>query len=226
MMISPIIVFLITSLLATLPIVEIRGAMPIGMSTSLWGQSALDTHIAMIAALLGGVIACFVVVLVFFPLKKLLSKISFFDKIFTKFYLTANQNFDKINLKIKKEEPQKNTTRSINFATIYNNKDIHKCKKFWIVFGFCALPLPFTGVWSAGALASLLGLSFWYSVLALVLANLLSTIAVFAFCAVFSGYIDLILVIMGIVFLLVLVYNLIAFISKKLSKSNNSTFLD
>lgn len=316
MVISNVVVFLITVALACVPIIEIRGAIPIGMSTSLWGEGALSAIASFLAATLGGILVCFVVVLVFFPLKKLLAKIPFFSRIFAHFEQSALQNFDKIKLrkKISKKYPEKSkkfkvparepsdtlsqspiaaqsaaqttspaaTARNITFVspasshTTQNDrsaenratKTTHKTtrkkiskksqkntqkiknseptdtnssrvrarnahprdnyllRKCTLVFCFCALPLPFTGVWSAGALASLLNLRFWPCVITLILANLLESLLVLAFCAVFSSFIDLILVIMVVLLALWSIYYFATILTKKLSKPNNSVFLD
>ncbi len=252
MIASSILAFFVTMLLATLPIIEIRGAMPIGMSTTFWGDSALSPVMSLLASLIGGVIACFVVVATFFPLKKLLCRVPFFSRIFANFENTAIENLAKISSKLEKfKKNTKNKEKikkksKLNKNSIKNNlpntkientqsslmtdsaidfkkpkKQNRTLQKCTLVFVFCALPLPFTGVWSAGALASLLNLHFWPSVLSLILANVLGSLVVFCFCAIFSNYIDLIIAIMAVILVLFAIYYIALYCTKKLSKLNN-----
>lgn len=236
MVFSSVAVFIFTIVLASLPIIEIRGAMPIGMSTTLWGEGALNSTMSMLASTLGGILACFVVVLVFFPLKKLLSRLTIFQRFFAYFDRAATlslQKFEKKRKKMPKNSPPQPTSPSMTRKIEFNSPQIPQPKKDNLtlqkcafVFFFCALPLPFTGVWSAGALASLLNMQFWPSVISLVLANVLSSLVVFGFCSLFQSYIDLVLIIMAIIFVLIAIYYSVAFLTKKLSKTNNSNFLE
>ena len=258
---SSIIVFWVTILLATLPIIELRGAMPIGMSTALWGECALDTWSSAIASVIGGIVACFVVVLVFIPLKKILSKIKICHKFFDYFDNKANEQLERFTRKKEQKSSQNDkkrkkmhTTHSTMHDTMQNtmqntmqdltrakirfpsprprqrqkhdpeqNHTLHKCV---FVFLFCATPLPFTGVWSAGALCSLFNLGFWASVLTLILANLFGSTIVILFCWAFQNYIDLVLTIMVIILVLVAIYYLAKLLASRFKSKDNSTFCD
>lgn len=242
---SSIIVFLITVLLATLPVIELRGAMPIGMSKALWGDSALSIWGSATACVIGGIVACFIVVAIFIPLKKLLSRIAICRKFFDCFDVKANEYIRRFTPKIKhnsvqnlknnnltpENSPAKPHTKTITFPTsnpVLKEKKKHDntFAKCVFVFLFCATPLPFTGVWSAGALCSLLGLGFFPSVLALISANLLGSGVVMLFCLIFSDYIDLVLVIMAIILLLTILYYFAKFLLSSPKIKDNSTFFD
>ncbi len=212
---SSILVFLLTTFLASLPIIEVRGAMPIGMSSALWGEGALNSTFSMLACFLGGAIACFVVMAIFCFLKKHLRHFKFFDKIFTKFEVGAVDNLAKFGQKFSRFKKNKKAKQG-NITL----------EKAGLVFLFCLLPLPFTGVWSAGALASFIGLKFLPSVGALLLANLCSTVAVFFLCSIFSGIIDLILLVFVIIFILFLVYQGCVFLSNLSLKKRKSKNLE
>ncbi len=242
---SSVIVFLVTVLLATLPVIELRGAMPIGMSKTLWGNSALSLWESGTACVIGGIVACFIVVAIFIPLKKLLSRITICRKFFDCFDKKANEYILRFSPKIKHNYSQNNKnshlslanspikphTNTITFPTStphpktrsQHDNTFAKCV---FVFLFCATPLPFTGVWSAGALCSLLGLRFFPSVLALISANLLGSGVVMLFCLIFSDYIDLVLVIMAIILLLTILYYFAKFLLSSPKIKDNSTFFD
>lgn len=238
MVISPIIVFFVTVVLATLPIIELRGAMPLGMSTALWGDSALGLGGSALASVIGGILGCFVVVTVFLPLKKLLCKNKYCKKFFDHFEIKANEQIERFlskkQQKIAKKHAKTTKNGSTMQSTVPNSIQFPAPTKtknniFWrclFVFLFCAAPLPFTGVWSAGALCSLLNIRYLPSVITLIFANLVGSGMVTLFCWLFQSYIDLILTIMAIILVLVTVYYLAKFLATKTRKKDNSTFCD
>ena len=240
---SPILVFLITMVLAMLPIIEIRGALPVGMSVALWGTGALSPALSWLASLLGGIIACFIAVLVFLPFRKFLSRYKIFQKVFTHCDKSVQdwvEKFSQQQLKRKNKKEKKLDKTVINNPTIIENKQIEFTPqtkvenvqqkpakkrdkatflKSAIVFIFCALPIPFSGVWSAGALCSILKLSFTPSVIVLILANILSSVVVGFFCIMFAEFIDLVLVVMVLLMLFVFIYSVLAYVLNRKSKN-------
>jgi len=261
---SSLIVFLVTIFCAMLPVVELRGAMPIGMSEALWGDGALGLLGSVTASIIGGILACFVVVAVFIPLKKLLARIPLFGRLFDYFDSKATEHLERFSSKFTRvrgkftsifkrkprspaitktatkssEELPDSHKRTISFPAPQKAKTVDiKAKKSRkskdetfskcvLVFLFCAMPLPFTGVWSAGALCSLLGLGFWASVATLILANLVGSGFVAIFCLIFENYIDLVLVIMAIILLLTILYGVLKLLLSHPKIKDNSTFCD
>lgn len=260
---SEIVVFLVTIGLAMMPIIELRGAMPIGMSDAIWGGSALSLGASAIASVIGGILACFLVVAIFLPLKKLLARIEIFRKFFDYFDRKANEQLERFSRKNRPKNPQKSAiqkrhaekilvpteaknstqprTKIVFPAPQYSRKksrDFRKnssqirrqtntcssLQKCVIVFLFCAIPLPFTGVWSAGALCSLLGIGVWASVVTLILANLVGSGVMVLFCLIFNSYIDLVLLIMAIILVFVMLYYLAKTLVFRQKIEKNSTF--
>ena len=230
-------VFLFTVCLSMLPIVEVHGAMPFAMSTTFWGAGALSPVGAFFACLLGGTIVCFIAVLIFLPFRKILEKIKFCKKLFEhsdKAVLdwiqkrnvkkqTRQQKKHKINIQenVISTENTKQTTAQITFTNKENiptkKKDNTLFFKGSIVFLFCLLPIPFSGVWSASALCSILKLKFWPSVIVLILANLANCIFFGLLCTLFEEFIDLFLVVMLLIMIFIGVYYFFSyFITKKL----------
>ena len=238
MVISPIIVYLVTIVLAALPVIELRGAMPLGMSSAIWGDSALSLGESALASVIGGILGCFVVVTVFLPLKKLLYKNKYCKKFFDHFEIKANEQIERF-LSKKQRKNAKNRTKSNQNASTMHSTVPHaiqfptpqkaKDNTFWrclFVFLFCAAPLPFTGVWSAGALCSLLNVRYFPGVLTLILANLTGSGMVTIFCWLFQSYIDLILTIMAIILIIITLYYAAKILTSKTKKKDNSTFCD
>ncbi len=235
---SSTLVFLIAITLAMLPAIEPRGAMPFAMSTALWSDNALGIEQSLIAIIIGGILACFLVVAIFIPLKKLLKKIRPFAKFFDYFEHKADMlllqfsntkfiKFRKHNSQNIKKAFNKNERQKIEFNAPSNKKTEHfRLSKCFLVFLFCAIPLPFTGTWSAGALCSLLGLKFFESVITLILANIVECGFIALFCWLFAEFIDLVLIIMAIIFALTIVYYIIKLIFTRRFNKSNSTFLN
>ena len=330
---SPFFVFLVTMALSMVPLIESKGAIPVAMSSALWGDAALTAVGAWLATILGGVIVSFVAVIIFLPFRKLLEKISFFRKIFAhcdkaviewlakqqekKRIRTLNRETKRNNKlsrgkskkhavtnKVQKNSQQSANTSEINIHTDANTfsqnsippapatnnqitfenvpqntilqderkhlfphkrnktkapirqsqqhtpqivfapkqqeapaktthaKTRHKKERprgdkfswgrFWIAFVFCALPIPLSGVWTAGALCSVLQLDFWRSILALTVANTIDCSLVAVFCFWLEDYIDLMLSIIMVIVVLVIVYQILKyFVSKAQKRATN-----
>ena len=252
---SPFFVFLVTMALSMVPLIESKGAIPVAMSSALWGDAALTAVGAWLATTLGGVIVSFVAVIIFLPFRKLLEKISFFRKIFAHCdkavieWLAKQQ--EKKRIRTLNRETKRNKTKApirqsqqhtpqIVFAPKQQEapakttraKTRHKKEKprgdkfswgrFWIAFVFCALPIPLSGVWTAGALCSVLQLDFWRSILALTVANTIDCSLVAVFCFWLEDYIDLMLSIIMVIVVLVIVYQILKyFVSKAQKRATN-----
>jgi len=189
---NTLLVCIICAFLSFVPMIELKGAIPIAMS-HIWQESALSPWLACLVCSIGGVLSCFFIAFIFIFLKKRLLKIRFFRKVFTK--------LDDFLLKCISQESPLSTK-----------------KKMMIVFEFCALPLPLTGVWASGALCAVLNLSYLKSVWILILANLFSALFVVIICFLFSDFVDLIVCVMLIIFILQLVYKVISLCLQKKSK--------
>ena len=192
---STILVCIISALISFIPILELKGAIPLAMSHTLWGDSALSPMLAWVSCCVGGVCCCFVIAAIFLSLRTKLTKFKFFDSMFL--YIDKKIN-NWLNRKMKKSKNSHNVL-----------------KKCWIVFVFCALPLPFTGVWSAGALCALLKLNYFQSVASLSFANIFSAIVLTLFCTYFTPYIDLIFCVTIIITLLQILSKIIEYLCSK-----------
>ena len=139
--------FLIVFFVSMIPLIELRGAVPIGLSTA-FGE-ALPIIPLYIICILGNMIP---VPLIFFFARKILvwgSDKKFIGKFF-KFCLEKGEKGGK--------KLQEKTGRSVYVA----------------LFLFVGIPLPGTGAWTGTLAASLLDLDFKKSVIAIMLSLLAS----------------------------------------------------
>lgn len=140
---------------AALPIIEVRGAIPVGIAL---GMTPLH---ATILSYLGSLIP---VPFILFTIRPIFN------------WMKQTKTFKKLVDKL--------TTRSME-----KSGDVKKYG-YWGLFIFVAIPLPGTGVWSGSLIASLLDMRIKYAFIAIVLGNLIASIAImllsFGVVSVFS----------------------------------------
>lgn len=123
-------------LISMVPVVELRGAVPIGVGM---GLPLLPTYII---AVLGNMLPVPIILLLAKPILIWCTKLpSVFGRVFTLIYEKGVRAGEKLQAK---------AGRGI----------------FWALFLFVAIPVPGTGAWTGCLAATLLDLKFWPSVLA------------------------------------------------------------
>lgn len=141
---------------AALPVIEVRGAIPVGIAL---GMTPLH---ATILSYLGSLIPVPIILLTIRPIFNWMKETKTFKKLVE-------------NL----------TSRSMK-----KSGNVEKYG-YWGLFIFVAIPLPGTGVWTGSLIASLLNMRIKYAFIAIVLGNLLASIAImllsFGVVSVFGG---------------------------------------
>lgn len=130
-------------LTAMLPVIEVRGAIPVGLAL---GMSPLH---ATILAFLGSNIP---IPLILFTIRPIFS------------YLKKTKAFEKL-------------VRTLTSRSMEKSGSVRRYGYIGL-FIFVAIPLPGTGVWSGSLIASLLDLRIKYAFPAIVLGNLVASIAI------------------------------------------------
>lgn len=147
---------LATFIIALLPIFELRGAIPFGMSTHIWGTQALTSIQAFLISFLATSLIIPLIALVFIPLLNTLKKTKTFKNISEKIFNHFNKKANSVN----------------------KNEDKSKWYKMLGVMGFVAVPLPLTGVYTGTVIAVLIGLNFYETLFACVTGNLIAGIII------------------------------------------------
>lgn len=170
---EPIVVMLI----AILPIVEARMAIPIAFSYNL---SVFESWLY---SYIGSTIIAPLLLLVLIPFIKWLSKTKLFRKIGSALY-------EKFENKAKSAVKDKKTN-----LVEYDGKKMSKTdwKKAIGVFIFVAIPLPLTGVWTGCAVASILKLKYPVALGAVALGNAVASGIILLLSVFFAPYIDYII---------------------------------
>ena len=196
-----------TIIISMFPLIELKGGIPVGMSKDFWGENALNGTQGFLFALLGSCIVVPIIALIFTPILNWLKKTKMFKKL-----------GEMIDKKVK------NHSESINAKTETNTSSK---KKIWIksllVFGFVAIPLPLTGVWTGTCVAVAIGLKFWQTCLSVILGNIVAGLIIVFVCSIFPQFTTILFLIFLAIIVLVLIWAIIKYIisSRKEKKENN-----
>ena len=170
--------FFATFIISFIPLIELTGAIPFGMSGELWGAAALSAANAFWASVLGGAFITLALALVFDPIYNKLKDKRVFKSIINFFTQSAS----------KKSQQICKTNNNSNW------------KKFFIVFAFVAIPVPGTGVYTGTILAVFMGLNFIQTILSVTLGNVVAGLIIMFVCSIFPQFTTIILfVFIGIV---------------------------
>lgn len=196
-------VILATILIAMLPIIELRGAIPFGMSVNFWGAKALNGVSSFLWSFLGSSLVVPIIALVFTPILNWLKKTKLFCKIATKFE-------DRIKTKTNKIEDDAQHSRK-------------EKSKIWLkalgLFLFVAVPLPLTGVYTGTCIGVMLGFKFWQNCLIVIAGNLCAGLIMTFVCSIFPQFTNIILyVFLGLVVVFALVGLVKGLVNKKKNK--------
>lgn len=192
-------VWLATSLIAMVPIVELRGAIPFAANTSLWGSLALTNWKALLWSLLGSSIIVPIVALIFTPVINWLKKTKLFGKL-------ANAIENRIRNKANGIADEQ---KSEKFSRAY-------WKKVLAVFVFVAIPLPLTGVWTGSCVSVFLGLDYLSTCLTVLAGNVVAGLLITLILEFFPWLNNYLLwIFLGIVAVIIVYEILRHFIEKK-----------
>ncbi len=197
---------LATFFISMVPIIELRGAIPFGMSKELWGANALEFWQALLLSVAGGIVVCVVLTFAFMPIFGWLSKTKALKK-FAEFIENKLKSQSKdLDEKTKAEKDAKRIAKI----------------KWWFVFVFVAIPLPLTGVWTGTCLALFVGLNKKQTISAASLGNLCAGIIMTIVSLVFKDNTMVVLYGFLILVLLFLMFAVVRhFVKKAKSKKAN-----
>ncbi len=190
---------LATILIAIVPLIELKGAIPFGMSAKFWGENALQAWPAMLYSVLGGFVITILLALIFKPVYNWVKDKKFFKSFIDFFTSSAKKKSEEVEV----EGQKKSST-----------------KKLWIkiiaVFIFVAIPLPGTGVYTGTCLGVLCGLKFWQNIVTVTIGNFVAGIIIMTICNIFPAFTDIILYIFIALIIAFLIYRItVHFIKKK-----------
>ena len=201
-------VILATILIAMVPVIELRGAIPFATNPGFWGNFAMNNWTAFGWSLLGSSVIVPIIALMSIPLINWLKQTKLFGK-----------------LAVTLENRIKSKASTIDGAE-ENGKKFSKSywKKMIGVFVFVAIPLPLTGVWTGTCVALFVGLDFISTCISVICGNIIAGLLITLILQFFPWLNDWLFYIFLIIIALVLLYELIKFLIQK--KSNNTKSID
>lgn len=186
-------------IIAMIPIIELRGAIPFALS-SVWGAGKLSAIEAYFCSVIGATIPAIAIIPLLIPFFEFLKK----TRIFKKFVGVFEDKFSRSTEKIE-----------TNIANETSRKKVW-LKKFVGVMTFVAVPLPLTGAWTGSAVAAYLKMSFWEGLLAILIGNMISGLIMTSLCVIFPSFVDMILyVFLALVVVIVFVTIAISFFKRR-----------
>ncbi|HEY8444015.1 MAG TPA: small multi-drug export protein [Clostridia bacterium] len=168
-----LLVLLVTFGVAAVPIIELKGAIPLGMGLALHYGIELNPWVYFIFAYLGSCLPAPFIILFLKPVLNYLSKTKFFKKL----SLWLTNRFSKKTSEINKKAEQKAESGLIDAEQ--ETKEAAKRKRIeWIkyisLFLFVAVPLPLTGCWTGSGIAAFMGLDLKKGMAIISLGNLVA----------------------------------------------------
>ena len=182
---------LLTLIISIFPLVELKGAIPIGLGL---GENLFTS--AMLAYA-GSSLICIPIYFLLIPIFNLLKKIKFVKKI-----------VEKIELVLK--------NKAVKVAKGTENAEEKKDKFLMLaLFIFVAIPFPVTGVWTGTAIAVFLQMKFSKCFLPLVLGNLVAGIIITLLTLLFSSYVNIIIDVLFIIAIIMLIVFIVKVVKSK-----------
>lgn len=183
---------LITLLVSMFPLIELKGAIPIGTGLGLpLVRSAL-------LAYSGSTLIVIPIFFLLIPIFNLLKKIKFVKKIVQKIETVF-------------EEKAKSVAKNAN------DKSEDQVRKFLMLalFIFVAVPFPVTGVWTGTGIAVFLNMKFKDAFLPIVFGNLVAGTIITIITFFFKAYVDLIISILLVIALIMLTIFIVKLVKSK-----------
>lgn len=196
---------IVVVLVAILPIVEARMAIPIALGYKLgffksWLFSFLGS--SLIAPLL---------LLILIPFIKWLAKTRAFKKLGSFLY----DKFEKKSREVKTGDVSQNGDAKAERK--------NELKKMLGVFVFVAIPLPLTGIWTGCAVASILGMKYRNALAAVVAGNMVASLIILLLCALFEPYINIITTVLAIIAIAVVISLIVKMLLHKPTEATDKT---
>ena len=180
-----------TILVSMIPMFELKGAIPIGMSSDFWGNSALGGVEAFLLSLLGSCLVVPILALLFKPLINWLKKTKVFRKLGETLDKRIQRKSDKVMQDVEDQTSEKKKT----------------WQKMLGVFLFVSVPLPLTGVWTGTCIAVAIGLKFWQTIVSVIAGNIVAGLIIVFVCSVFPQFTTILFyIIASIIIAMILVW--------------------
>lgn len=222
-------VVLATILIAVVPVIELKGAIPFSMSPQIWGAAALPYWEAFLYGLIGSCMVVPILALLYIPIINWLKKTKLFKRLAEKLENRVNSKKEKLEEKAENEDTNNSEQLVVEEKNqIQTNKKEKRVydKKFFLkllgVFTFVAIPLPLTGVWTGTCIGVALGLGFWWTCASVILGNVVAGLLITLVSSLFGdATLIFFYILIAAILIFVLVKLILKLIKRKKEKQNN-----
>ena len=183
---------LITLLVSMFPLIELKGAIPIGTGLGL------DLITSATLAYAGSSLIVIPIFFLLIPIFNLLKKIKFIKKIIQKIEAVFEEKAKNVS-KNATQKPENQVRRFLMLA----------------LFIFVAIPFPVTGVWTGTGIAVFLNMKFRDAFLPIILGNLIAGLIITLITFIFGAYVDLIITILLIIAIIMLTIFIVKLVKSK-----------
>ena len=197
-------IILATMLIAMLPVIELRGAIPFATNPGFWGDLAMNQWTAFGWSLLGSSTIVPIIALIFLPIINWLKK----TKLFSKMALAIENRVKSKTANIENAEE-----KSKRFSKSY-------WKKMLAVFIFVAVPLPLTGVWTGTCIAVFIGLDYLSSCISVIGGNIVAGLLITLILEFFPWLNNWLFYIFLIIIAVVILYELVKFLVNRKNEAH------
>ncbi len=199
---------LATFFISMIPIIELRGAIPFGTASALWGENALSLPMSLLFSILGSSLVCVILTFLFMPIFKWLSKTKIFKKLAKFIENKLSKHSKEMDEKTQKEHNEKRILRI----------------KLISIFIFVAIPLPLTGVWTGTCLALFVGLNKKQTMLSVISGNVVAGLLMTLVTLVFNDNTLVVLYAFMILAVIFILYEVIKTLIKKARNKKQNAF--
>lgn len=183
---------IITLFLSMFPLIELKGAIPVGVGLGL------NTVTSALLAYAGSSLIVIPLFFLLIPIFNLLKKIKFIKKLVEKIEGVFERKAEELAKKANGEA-----------------EDKRKKMLIWGLFVFVAIPLPMTGVWTGTAIAVFLNVKFKDGFLPLVLGNLVAGTIITLLTLLFKQYVDTIIEVVFVLAIVLLIVTILKIVFSK-----------
>ena len=211
--------FLGTIFASMLPVIEARGAIPLGLSAEFW-STPLNPLLVFFASLVGSAIMTLLLLLATYPICTYLKKLKFVKGFINKLenkvakYKNNGLYIDDNSINIPSGQTNKNGV----------NSNQGNLQRYIFLCLFTALPVPLTGYYTACLIASFCNLNKIKAFIAIICGNLICISLMLMVSLIAKQYVTLLFYFFLVAFVLTIIYFIIDAIVKQRKKVKQFNF--
>lgn len=177
-------VLIVTMLVAAVPVIELKGAIPLGLGLAAYNGIDINPWVYFIFAFIGSCIPAPFIIAFLRPVLNYLGKTKIFKGLSERLSRRFSKKTSAINQKADKKADDYAENLDQDQIDVQKKAEARKKRLDWVkytaLFLFVAVPLPLTGCWTGSGIAAFMGLKLKVGLPIVVLGNLVAGLLVMA----------------------------------------------